>query len=232
MKSLTVLSAVIALAAGGYAAPAEASQSETPHLEFVQWYIKGLAAVERLRDSGEQELARSTTDGKVLSMIHISERMVLELRSQLVRLQTMRISAPFDGLIPNLIQFDQQKIAIYEQLGEISSQFVGAQRNDVDYGKLAAALPRLRAVLESIDKTILKDATPMALMTLINRQPDSKGHLTHLIITRQEKTDFLHQLSLEFGNKLNEKHPGTIVSSGCIAASFLKARFASDDPWL
>lgn len=60
--------------------------------------------------------------------------------------------------------------------------------------------PKTRAILEYVDQTLLQ-ATPMIFMTLIDKKPNSKNHLNHLIITRAERAKLIADLTNEFGAK-------------------------------
>src|SRR6266850_4659933 len=84
--------------------PSRGEKPETPHLEFVTEYIRELAAIENIRESGEQEL-KEDPNSAFSNMIHSSTLFQLELASQIKMLRGMRLKAPHDQLIPNITAF-------------------------------------------------------------------------------------------------------------------------------
>ncbi len=183
-------------------ATARPMKPETPHLEFVTEYIRELAAVERIRAAGEAENNQDTKDGKLPfgGAIHTSTLFELELRSQVKMLRGMHLSAPFDELIPNITGFYEQKILLWRRIGEISSVFIAGPQDGVDYGKLAAEMPRVRGQLDYVDQSLFEAATSTVFATLINMgKEDSKGHASHLIITNEEKHRLISELDDGFG---------------------------------
>jgi hypothetical protein len=109
-----------------------------------------------------------------------------------------------------LTAFDGDKIELHQRLIEISNNFVGGSKPGVDYDKLAAEMPKIRAKLEYVDRTIF-EATPLVFATLIVQKPDSKNHVSHLIITKAERARLLESLTDRFGSKLDQK--GRIILS-------------------
>ncbi len=109
--------------------------------------------------------------------------MQLELRSQVAVLNGMRLDAPYEELIPELVGFYKREIDLHQSLIEISSKFLGGPKPGVDYPALQAKVPQLRAELEDAQKAVF-DATPLIFMTLIDSKPDSQGHVSHLVIKK------------------------------------------------
>jgi hypothetical protein len=206
---------------------------ETPHLEFVTEYIRELAAVEQIRAVGEAENNQDKTNDKLpfAGAIHTSTLFELELGSQVEMLKGMRLSPPFDELIPNITGFYERKIVLWRRLGEISSAFIGGLRDDVDYSKLAAEMPKIRGELDFIDHSLL-EATAAVFATLIDMKEDSKGHASHLIITKEEKARLISQLDDSFGTKLDQKDQNYTVSAATVLKDYLNKDFkCSDEPW-
>ncbi|HEY2498442.1 MAG TPA: hypothetical protein VGK24_15370 [Candidatus Angelobacter sp.] len=173
MKLLT--SIVLAFALIGSASPLQSAEKpETSHLAFVTEYVRELAANERIRESGEQELKTATKETEPFSIgIHASTLIQLELRSQILMLKSMRLKAPFDELIPNVTTFYEHKIALHQRLIDISSAFLAGPKPGVDYGALGAEVPKIRAELEYIDHALF-DASPLIFSTVIDPKADSK----------------------------------------------------------
>lgn len=209
------------------------AKPETPHLEFVTEYIRELAAVESIRAAGEEENTQDTKDGKLpfSGIIHTSTRFELELGSQVKMISAMRLNPPFDFLIPTITKFYERKIEIWHRMGEIGGDFIGGPKEGVDYSKLAAEMPKLRGELEFIDQSLF-EASPSVFATLIDMKEDSKGHASHLTITKEEKARLLEKIDDSFGTKLDEKNGNYIVSAASVLKDYLKKDYkCSDEPW-
>lgn len=206
---------------------------ETPHLEFVIEYIRELAAVEQIREAGEAENNQDKKDDKLpfSGVVHTSTLFELELGSQVKMLRRMRLNEPFDLLIPSITGFYERKIVLWHRMGEISSAFIGGPKNGVDYSTLAAEMPKIRAELDFIDQSLFQ-ATPGVFTTLIDPKADSKGHASHLIITKEEKAGLISKLDDSFGAKLDQKDENYTVSAASVLKAYLNKDFkCSDEPW-
>lgn len=221
---------VLVLWAIGIASQAHAE--ETSHLAFVTEYIHELAASEDMRANAERELnASNLSSEKLASGIHASKLFQLELKSQILALKSMHLNPPFNDIIPTIITWYERKIALYQEIIDLNSILLAGPRPGVDYGKLAAVMPEIRAKMNYIDKSLFL-ATPLIFMTLIDQKPDSKNHLSHLIITKKEREKLLHYLAVAFGKKLEQKHQNYIVSSASILKAYLSKDYkCSDEPW-
>ena len=63
-------------------------------------------------------------------------------------------------------------------------------------------------------------------------KPDSKGHASHLFITKAEREELIQQIDTDFGSKLDEKDANYGVSSAAVLKAGLQKDFkSSDDPW-
>jgi len=242
MRALTLCVAVVAVQSSFCLAQANSKvarstprpvQPETQHFGFVTEYIRELAAIEQIRAAGEEENKQDTKDGKqpFAGLIHTSTLFELELRSQIKMLHGMRLDPPFDDLISSITKFDEHKIERWRRMGEIGSKFLGGPQKGVDYTKLAAEIPKIRAELEFIDQALF-EATPTIFATLIDMKEDSKGHASHLIITKEQKAALIAKLNDSFGAKLDQKNQNYIVSAAIIVRGYLNKDFkCSDEPW-
>jgi hypothetical protein len=101
----------------------------------------------------------------------------------------------------------------------------------VDYAKLTADLPKIRARLDYIDKALF-EASPLVFTTLVSVKPDSKGRTSHLIITKAERADLIEQIDTDFGSKLDAQRPNYVVAAALILRDGLQKDYkSSDDPW-
>ena len=204
---------------------------ETPHLAFVNEYVRELAAVEDIRASGEQQQKQGSKDDAFSNLIYTSTRIQLELRAQIATLKDMRLNSPYDKLIPDLTAFYEQKIAVYQKLIDIASAFIGSPKPGVDYDKLVAEMPKTRAALDYIDESVFQ-VTPLVFATLIDMKADSKNHASHLTITNAERARLLSDITTDFGPKLDQKNQNYTVSAAKVLRGFLLKDFkSSDEPW-
>ena len=203
---------------------------ETAHLVFVTEYIRELSAIENIRDSGEKEL-KEDPNSTFSNMIHSSTLFQLELGSQIEMLRGMRLKAPHDQLIPNITAFYERKILLWKRMAEIGGAFIGGPKPGVDYSKLGAEMPELRGQLDFIDHALF-EASPAVFATLIDLKADSKGHASHLIVTKEERAKLVDDLNTAFGTKLDAKDQNWSVSAASVLKAYLLKDFkSSDEPW-
>jgi hypothetical protein len=209
-------------------------QSETSHLIFVTEYVGELAAIENIRESAEKEQNQEKDDApmsKISDSVHASTMFQLELQSQTKMLRGMRLNPPFDFLIPAITDFYQQKIQIWQKMADTGSTFLSGPKLGVDYGKLRGELPKLRAKLEFIDKALF-EASPGVFATLIDTKQDSQHHASHLIITKDERSQLLDRINTDFGSKLDKNEQNWTVSTASVLKKYLLKDFkSSDEPW-
>jgi hypothetical protein len=213
---------------------ARPAKPETPHLEFVSEYIRELAAAERIRASGQAENDQDNKENRLpfAGAIHTSTLFELELGSQVQMLKGMHLSAPFDALIPDITAFYERKIVLWRKLREISSAFIGGPKDGVDYGKLAAEMPQIRGELDYVDQSLFEAVTPSVFATLIDMKEDSKGHASHLIITKEAKARLISELDDSFGAKLDQQNQNYTVSAAKVLKDYLNKGFkCADEPW-
>jgi hypothetical protein len=208
-----------------------ADKPETPHLAFVTEYVRELGAIETIRAAGEQEQAAGKQDEAFSNAIHTCTAFQLELGSQIRILKDMLLKPPFDDLTKNLAGFYAQKMELYQSMIDISTAFMGGPKPGVDYDKMSAEMPKIRAALEFVDRAIF-EATPLIFATLINQRADSKNHASHLIITKAERTKLLDDIAARFGSKLDQKGQNFTVSAASVLKGYLFKDFkCSDEPW-
>lgn len=204
---------------------------ETSHLVFVQEIVRELAAIEEIRSKGEQELKDSPKDAPS-NMIHSGTLFKLELGSEIRALERMRLDEPFNTIIPNLIGFYKAKMQVWQEMADIGAAFMGGPKPGVDYEKLPAKLPELRARLEYIDQSVFQ-SSPLVFSTLINlSKTNSKGRADHLIITKDERKDLIDTIDTDFGAGIDDKNQNyTVGAAAMIKTYLLKDYKSADEPW-
>jgi hypothetical protein len=225
--------AIVAVVCAALTTPVLAENSETPHLEFVKLYIAQLEAVENIRDAAAKELITDPDTQRVADCVHTMTQYQLELSAQISAMQGVHLSKPFDFLPQGIVDFDQQKRDLYKQYGDGCAAMMEGPKPNVDYGKIAAGLPKINAQVEFVDQGIFK-AAPAVFATLIQKEKaNSHGGLDHLIITKAERDDLVQQIKLAFGNKQNQHDQNWIVSAASVLEFYLekKGYKCADEPW-
>lgn len=144
----------------------------------------------------------------------------------------VRLDKPFDELPEDIADFDQEKLALYKQYGADCAVMLEGPKPNVDYGKIAAALPNINERIEFINQGIFKTA-PVVFATLVQMKKNSHGGTDHLIITQTEKADLINRIRTIFGSNLDQPDQNYIVSAASVLEFYLakKGYKTSDEPW-
>lgn len=214
-----VLSGLIAL---------PAHTQENQRLAFVTEYIRELGTIEEVRASGQKELAGEPNP--IAAAIRGSTRMILELRSHVAILKNFNLGDTNSSqeLVGNIIQIDDAKIGQWQRMGEIAKALMAGPDPGIDYGKLSGEMPEINAQLEFLDKTLF-DATPLVFAVLISPTPDKDGHMSRLIITKNERAGLIDSLNTFFGDKLHEENQNYIVSSAQLLVAYFNKGYRCTD---
>jgi hypothetical protein len=168
----------MALALTLFCSSAYAQSSETPHLYFVKLYIEQLGAIENIRDASAKELQTDPATQRLADCVHTMTQYQLELSTQIPAMRGVHLNKPFDGLSEGIADFDQQKLDLYKLYGEGCATMLQGPKPNVDYGKITAALPKIRAQIEFIDQGIFKTA-PAVFATLVQMKENSRSRPPH-----------------------------------------------------
>jgi hypothetical protein len=201
---------------------------ENQRLAFVTEYIRGLGAIEEARALDEKELA--TDPNPMAGAIRGSTRMVLELQTQIAMLKSLNLGDTNHSqeLVGNIIEIDNQKISLWHRMGGIAGSLMAGPDPGTDYAKLSAEMPEINAQLEFLDKTLFQ-ATPLVFAVLISPTPDKEGHMSRLIITKEERDHLIGSLNSYFGDKLHEDNQNYIVSSAQLLIEFFNKGYECTD---
>ena len=207
-------------------------KAETPHLLFVKEYVREMISDEDMKTSIGKELANAKSVNEQLSTgIYFSKSVQLALRSQIGVLKGMRLNPPYDDLTADLIAFYQQEIGLHQKLIDLNTSFMEGPKPGVDYSAIAAKLPQIRAELENVQKGVF-EAAALVFMTLIDLKPDSQGHLSHLAITKADKSDLQDQLNIMLqGQSEHGDHDYYISAAMVIRGGLNKGHKCADEPW-
>jgi len=191
----------------------------SPGGDFAREYINTLSAIEIARQKAAADLG-TTANEKLASCIRGGTAQQLELDSSAQRLREYKLPGEMKG-IPNTVA--DAFTARSETFGEIIKSceiMVEGPRKGVDYGKVAANVPKLNARLDFIDKTIFQ-GSPIVMMALIDEKPDANGKMSRLNISCKEKVDLIRLISVSFSD-INKKNPTYIVGAAQMMRDWLK----------
>ena len=234
MTKAIALAVLLAGIAAGQTKPAHAPtpKPETPHLRFVNEYVRELIEDESLRTTGKKEISQAKTPNEQFSAgIYASKSIQLELRSQIAMLKSMRLNDPFNTLIPNLIRCYQRQIELHQELIDISGKFLAGPKAGVDYQALEAKVPEIRAEMDAVGKAVF-EAAGLVFITLIDPKPDSQDHVSHLLITKAEKADLQDQLDIMLKDEPDKGDHDYYISAAMVLRDGLqKGHKCADEPW-
>jgi hypothetical protein len=208
-----------------------AQAQQTPHLQFVTEYVRELSQIEELRQRAADNIANDPQHGFANCIADMTS-LQMEYQSQIEAMKGITLSPPVSELPGEIAAFYQMKVNLYGQFIDACSAMMSGPKPGVDYSAIAANLPKIRAQLDYVDRSLF-DASPLIFATLIDRRADSAGHVSHLVISNAERTELLRQMDTEFGGKLDDAmHAGYVVQSAGIIKGYLQKDFkGSDDPW-
>jgi len=198
---------------------------------FVLEYIRELGAMERIRAEAAQDLKAKDANA-LADCIRSSTSFQLELNTAIAVLTPMKLNAPVEDLIPQVIEFYKLKVALFRRQSDMCSEFMAGPRPNLDYGKLAADMPKITAHLERIDHALFQ-ATPLVFASLIDQRPDLQNHLSHLVITKAQRDALVRGLRVPIGNKSDHTTQNFTVSSAMVLRDLLTKKHYkfADDPW-
>ena len=208
----------------------------TKPYDFVSEIIKELGQNETIKMVGAEELKEANTSGNSMeimsAIIRQSTRQNLELRANINMLNGMHLKAPSDGSPKMFADIYQQKIELYEMMSDIAEKFMSGPKPGVDFGNLAAQMPKISAMLEQNDSNLIK-ISPAIFIALVDMKEDSQGHANHLVISKKERQKLLSELKRYFGEKMKMKNQDGLVSSASVLTSYLenKGFKNAEDPY-
>lgn len=219
---------------------AEPIKTTSPY-EFASVFVEHLVDTHQIEEIANREIEEIQKSSKnsnqqekfLLSAIRNGTRAKLKLNFMISRLKQVQLAdSNFTKLTPYLIEMLARKVDLFDEIIQSAKALLAGPKPDIDYGKLAGHMPEVTAQVEFVNESIFQ-ATPMVGMLLISNKPDSKNHLSHLSITRQEAKKLVTRLQTAFGKSLNEKDQNWTTGSASLMLTVLrdKGYKYSDDPW-
>ena len=196
--SRAILCALLAFQMGR-SEPANAATSTGP-FEFMKEYIRELGSLEAIRARAEKDSKTKTPD--FAACIRNTESWMLELKSDINMMARTHLKRADHKDIPALIASTYRtKLEALKQLSSVCTEFYKGPKKAIAYKALAAEMPKISARAASADETILQGSI-LAFFTLISDKPDSHNHMSHLVITREQRDELLADLKREFPPEL------------------------------
>jgi hypothetical protein len=184
MRNCNMRRLAILLAFFLVALPALAQDS--PRLRFVSEFITDLCILDDISAAAARD-AKLADANPLMEGIRYSRRTQLEMQTRIGILREMRLEPPLNGTLQQLAALHQARIDEHERLIEIATEFASGPKPGVDYAKLSTEMPQIRAKLEFNDELLFKMA-PLVFGALIDDREDKQGHVSHLIITKQQRS--------------------------------------------
>jgi hypothetical protein len=205
---------------------------ETSHLVFVAEYVRELTALDELHTKAKSGLDNEPTSEVFSEAIYYSTRMDIELKGDIATLKGMRLNPPYDKLIPGIVDFYATEDEAFRKLMEISSTMAAGPKPGVDYPKLGAEIPKLRARIDYIEQSLFEAVSPVIFLSLVDQKPDSENRVSHLLITKAERTQLIDQIDSSLGLKFDQKEFSYQVGGAKLLKEGLvgKGYKASDEP--
>jgi len=215
---------------GFMARPAQAGEE----YNFVREYVREIAALETIRAKAELELAQPAPYplARVADCIRNGQLYQLEMKLDISLLKQIKLPKPLDDTPSLIVEFYEEKLEQYRQMTQICSSLMAGPKPHIDFGQLAADMPKITANIEYLDNSLFK-LCPLVFMTLIDQRPDKDNHLSHLIISKAERDALVLDLNLSFGGKMDQNNQNWGVSAASVLKTYLTKKdykFA-DDPW-
>lgn len=210
-------------------------KKDTPPFELFSEYVRELGELWSVQQKVDQEMAedKGTNDPvnrQLMTSIRHSTRMSLILQTNISVLGKMRLTRkPHEKTLGLLIGLYKQKLRLHDDFSKIASSFVGEPKPGVDYGEMAAKLPKLNAMLENVDQTLFQTSALM-FMSLIDMKEDSQKRANHLLISRAQRDELVREIDNAFGANLGNDKRYVASTASLIKEKLLEFQ-TSDEPW-
>lgn len=208
---------------------------ETPRFDVFAEYVRELCETwenqaKTDREVVEDKASNDPTNASLMTAIRNSTRVDLALRVNISTLKKMRLTEPpHEQTLALFIGAYDQKRKLHGDFVEIVSTLLGGAKPGVDYGKLAATMPQITAMLDEVDHNLFR-MSPLMFMVLIDMKGDSQNRANHLVITKEQRDSLVRKLEGYFGEALG-KDKRYVASSALVMRDKLLEFKCSDDPW-
>lgn len=177
-----------------------ADRAPPPQLVFVKEFIREMHELEQLRVQGEEDLSRArNTNEQLLSFVHWAASVQMASRTSIYILKDVNLNADNHDTPALLAQAHEARIDILEHMKDLDKQILRAPQPGVDYTKTMTDMTEARAALEQLNSSLVQ-MSALVFATLIDAEhPDSKNHVSYLIISRKERRELVRSLAFTTG---------------------------------
>jgi hypothetical protein len=190
---------------------------KTARIALVQEYVRELEVVYRLQETSKKEFAETSPgSGQLVTAIRVGSRTLLEMNDSVNRLSLINVDSRWAEFRDMLKQFHQERIALVQEMNQMSKMLLAGPEPGVNYGKFTARAPELTAQAEDIDKSIFTMAQAMFFALVDEARVGADGNLHHLILTKKDRASMVQLIDKIFGPTLEDKNASRIVSSAWV----------------
>lgn len=200
-------------------------------VQFVSEYIRALSESESIRADAEQDLKTANTpQERFSSCVHTTQLQMHAMATAANLAALYKLGGDAKETPGLLAKYYATKGEMFNSLSNMCQTMLQGPKPGVDYGKIAVGMPKLRADMEYLDKSLLLMSV-MVFDVLINPAPDKAGHMSRLIVTKRERDDLVHQISISF-KRLDAKDANYTVSAAALLWEYLarKGYRCADEP--
>lgn len=209
-----------------------AQDNKAARIAFVSEYLRELVIVKEIQENAKAE-SKEKDANPLIDGIRNSARIKLALGYSIATLNDLKLGESDARGRDLIVGLYKEKIEAHDLLIELAKKFTGKPDPSVDYGELATQAPQITALLEGIDETLTTKGTPAAFAALVDTKEDSRGHVSHLIVTRAERDKMLEDINASFGKQIDkklERYPYPL-GAAWLLRSYLRKFKTADDAW-
>ena len=227
MTWLRAIAALLLLAVSGLA-----SAADTTNYSAAVEYIRCLATTYDLQREGTAEATQSRDTTSMLTAgVRRSTEANKAMRGMISSLDQLEVGEDAELFVRHLTTSLKQKIALNNDLIEITSKIRSEPRAAGEHGKLMRSGAQISAVIMQINEEISKLAHAF-FAVMIDTRRDAYGHVSHLKITSAQRGRLLKLINDRFGASLDAKNMNWVVKGAWRMRSDLSNDFKSaDDRW-
>lgn len=209
------------------------SRPDTPYEDVVGEYIRSLGSIYQIQIKSQKQEYDDATQ-TLINVIENSRILTFQLQESINALKAMKVSKKrFEKLVPSTIKIYEEKLKLIEEVISISKKLLKTPKAGEDYSVYTGRIPEITARLEYLDETLFK-ITPMLCYLLIDDKPDAEGHMSHLIISKEQRDNIVKSIDMYFGNGLKmegEKTPYAVASAVLVKTFLVEKGFLCTDEW-
>lgn len=204
---------------------------ENTKCRFVNEYIREMAELNELLLRCQKELAQTKKEEMLSLGIYDTRRKINAMHADVEILKSM--PTPNDTA-KTLIQSYELLIAMNQRLADILTAFMVGPKPGVDFGSMAAEMPKIRADMDETTSSFLT-LTNLVFAELFDLDKQDKNGHVELAITRAQRQELIRHVNNSFGeqvlNNLKGKEASwTLGAADVMRTQLMKNFTAADDP--